>query len=349
MKKILIILDGLADKGNNTSLHLAKTPNLDLLAKNGKTGLMYPIKNIAPESSASQFSILGQDLAKCPGRGPIEALGLGIKLKRGEIALRCNFANIKHEKITNPRANIPPKKVISKLNKINSDIKIIPSVGYRAVMIVKNASPNISNTHPGYIKYKNISKAITPTNTKKICKGDKKTSDKINSFIEKAEKILKNRTILIRGAGKSPSVTDKMSDWALIADMPVEIGLGKLLGMQILKKGKDKIKQIIRCKKNVYVQIKGPDTYGHKGDKKAKIKAIEQIDKTLKPLTQLKNIIICITSDHATPCSLKRHSKDPVPLLIYGKGKDNVKKFSEKDCKKGSLGIIQGKDLMKLL
>lgn len=348
MKKILIILDGLADKGNNTSLQLAKTPNLDLLAKNGKTGLMYPIKNIAPESGASQFSILGQDLAKYPGRGPIEALGLGIKLKKGEIALRCNFAKIKGEKITDIRAKIPSKKILSKLNKLNPDIKIIPSIGYRAVMIIKNASPNVSNTHPGYIKHKNISKAITAIKTKKTCKGDKKTSKKINDFIKEVEKILTNRTILIRGAGKAPPKIKKIENWALIADMPVEIGLGRLLSMQILKK-EEVIKQTISCKKNIYVQIKGPDTYGHKGDKKAKIKAIEKIDKTLKPLTKLKNTIICITSDHATPCSLKRHSADPVPVLIYGKGKDKVNRFSEKDCKKGSLKQIYGKDLMKLL
>jgi len=132
--------------------------------------------------------------------------------------------------------------------------------------------------------------------------------------------------------------------------MPVEIGIGKMAGMKIMKRSKNEIKQIMRQKGNVYVQIKGPDKFGHVGDVKGKIKAIEKIDRALKPLKNSRTLV-CITSDHSTPCSLKRHSADPVPVLMYSKNlkKDSVNKFSELSCKKGSLGTIQGKNLIKVL
>jgi len=55
--------------------------------------------------------------------------------------------------------------------------------------------------------------------------------------------------------------------------------------------------------------------------------------------------IICITADHATPCSLKVHSDTPVPLLISGgniNSAEKAQKFSERFCEKGSLGLING-------
>jgi len=66
--------------------------------------------------------------------------------------------------------------------------------------------------------------------------------------------------------------------------------------------------------------------------------------------TNLEKNIIAITADHSTPCSLKTHSDDPVPLLIASEGiiSDGTADFSEKFCAKGSLGELEGKDLMSL-
>ncbi len=83
---------------------------------------------------------------------------------------------------------------------------------------------------------------------------------------------------------------------------------------------------------------------------KEKVKSIEKIDKEF--ISKIRNLpfdVICVTADHSTPCSVKAHSKDPVPILVYGKGKDSVKEFSEKACKKGGLGFFEGRRLLKLL
>ena len=346
MRKILIILDGVADIMPNTSLKLSKHPNLDFLAKNGKTGLMHPVKGIAPESDAAQFVLLGQKLKNYPGRGVIEALGAGLKISKENVYLRGNFMKIKNNKITS-RVDAP-RNLIKKLDKIDKDIKIIPTKGHRCVVVVKNASPNITNTHPNYARFRNYSMAIRGSNKELACKGDKKTSRKINNFIKEAKKILKDKTILLRGASNKIPRVKKLKNWIMIADMPVEYGLARLLGMKIVNK-KNEINAILKSRKNVYLQIKDPDIPGHLGSLKNKIKAIENLDRRLKPLTALKQVIICVTADHATPYQLGRHSKDPVPLLIYGKEKDNTPRFDEVSCKKGSLKQVEGKNLFKLL
>ena len=61
--------------------------------------------------------------------------------------------------------------------------------------------------------------------------------------------------------------------------------------------------------------------------------------------------LVCVTADHSTPCLLKAHSADPVPVLIAGRAvtSDTVESFSEKTCAKGSLKVLSGPQLMPLL
>lgn len=359
-RKILIILDGFADsvKDGKTSLEMAKTPNLDFIASKGECGLMWPIKGIAPESGASQFVLLGGKLKDYPRRGVIEAVGADVKMNKKDLAIRINFAKASKGKITQIRVNIPSEDIISKLNKIDKDIKIIPTVGYRGIMIVKNAgTADVSNTHPGYETYRNYSRAISIHDlTLKKCIGDKGICRKINEFVYEAERIMGGgRTMLLREAGLARNIpkVKKMKNWVFMGDMPVERGLAKIFGMKLMGKSKGHIKEIIHLKENVYIQIKGADPFGHIGDKKGKVKAIRNIDEMLKPLKELcerKDVVLCITSDHATPPELKRHSADAVPVLIYnGKDKDDVGKFCEKNCVLGKLGKFEGKDLMSLM
>ena len=140
-------------------------------------------------------------------------------------------------------------------------------------------------------------------------------------------------------------------------------GLGAISGMDIVEvngatglpntnvKAKfDEARKQIRKYDFVFVHVKPTDIYGENGDCKGKKEFIEKIDKAIGKLDEVCATIL-ITADHSTPCSHEDHSGDPVPLLIYGKNiePDSVDKFGEKYCKKGSLGVVEGKNLMNVL
>jgi len=400
--------------GNETPLGVAETPNMDRLAWNGKTGLMYTVgKGIAPESDVGVISILGYDPFKySTGRGILEAVGAGLSIKSGGLALRCNFATLgRRGKIIDRRAgrDLTNEEAQALSQAINTRVKLESypvtfefksTIGHRAVLVIKrkgkSLSSRITNTDPAYVRVEGLSVAAAQAQMiLKQCEPMDKTEEAkasailINEFTEKSCKILdrhevnrkraargklRANLILTRDAGHLlPDFFDINQRYrmrfACLADMPVERGIAKLAGMRLIDlppPSKDlKEDSLFRVKKLLevlprhdcfYIHIKGPDEPGHDGNFKLKTRLIETIDKfffgRLLSKVDLKNHIICVASDHATPCLLKNHSDDPVPVLIAGdkiKG-DEVYKFSEKECRKGSLGFLkQGTMLMPKL
>ena len=97
-KKILfIILDGAADNIEKTPYMLASKPNLDLITKNGLSGLLENREGKYPDSAISNFVLLGYDKGEFPGRGYLEALGANLKITPGSVYVRANFASVKEE------------------------------------------------------------------------------------------------------------------------------------------------------------------------------------------------------------------------------------------------------------
>jgi len=103
----------------------------------------------------------------------------------------------------------------------------------------------------------------------------------------------------------------------------------------------------------VYVHLKGPDEPGHDGDFEGKKKSIEDIDAGFfAELASAEARLICVTADHSTPCIVKGHSDDPVPLMITGPGvnSDGSSRFNESFAAKGSLGTLKhGYEILKML
>ena len=369
---LLVVLDGAGDLpckelGGRTPLQAAHMPSLSSLPKT--LGMLSIAGKIAPESDTGVFSVLGFDPFKYkPGRGSLEAIGAGLELTKDCVALRANFATVKDGKITDRRAGRittqDAKKLEEKINKgvmLSEKFAFKATAGHRGVLVLygSDLSSQVSNTDPAYSKEGSLSNANADFSSQTIpCKALSKNAEKtaalVNEFISKASSVLsgeKANFILLRGADYRPEKPPwLMKDWTIIADMPLEIGIGKLLGMQVIS-----LKNTNNCpagyeesaglamqalkNKNVYVHIKGPDLFGHDGDALGKKKCLEEIDKHF--FGNIKHDKIAVTADHATPCPLKGHSNDAVPFCITGKG--DKTKFAE-----NASAPIKAQELMKI-
>jgi 2,3-bisphosphoglycerate-independent phosphoglycerate mutase len=419
LKLVYVVIDGMADiptkeKDNQTPLSAAHTPNLDGLANKGNTGLMYAIsKGIAPQSDAAVISVLGYDpFYYAPGRGVLEALGIGMSIKNGDLVLRCNFATLgEKNKIIDRRVgrSLTSEEALELSQYVNEKVKLESypaffelksTAGHRAVLVIHNEagvlSSKITNTDPAYTRLERLSvaekefemllKKCAPMNQSNSAKA---SAILVNEFIDKSTKVLndneinKNREkckklkanlILTRDAGnKLPQFFDFQKKYgfsfACLADMPVERGIAKAAGMSLIDlpppSGDLKKDCLLRVKKLIevlpqydcfYIHIKGPDEPGHDGNFNLKKEMIATVDKyffgEFLRQVDLSNFLICVTADHATPWILKAHSDDPVPVLISGSilQPDEAVNFSENECHRGSLGILQkGTELMPLL
>ena len=409
MKLIYAVIDGMGDLpidelGNKTPLEAAKTPNMDCLARNGQNGLMYSVgKGVAPESDAAVISLLGYNPFKySTGRGIIEAVGAGIDVRNGDLALRCNFATLGHGKeiIDRRVARTLSTEEATELSQAANEEVILEScpaafefkntLGHRAVLVIRNKkcslSGKITNSDPAYTIVNGL--GVATPNVEMVLKECKPMDNTeaarisaaaVNEFIEKTHKLwenhdvnrkraaagkLKANVVLTRDAGnqlpKFFNICERYNvRFAALADMHAENGIARLSGMtsSLLPPPTGNLKKDceIRVKKLIelmpehdcfYIHLKGPDEPGHDGNCKRKTDIISAIDefffgKLLREVS-LEDCVICVTSDHATPCVLKVHSDTPVPLLISGgkvKG-DEVAKFSERECAKGSLGVL---------
>jgi len=400
--------------GNKTPLEAAETPNMDFLAKRGQTGLMYTVrKGIAPESDVAVISILGYDpFTYSTGRGILEALGAGVTVKNGDLALRCNFATLGSGKtIIDRRAgrNLTTSEATELSKAVNEKVKLESypvdfefknTVGHRAVLVIRSRgkplSSRITNVDPAYSRVKQLGVAETDVEmVVKKCEPMEETEEAknsaklVNEFVEKshivldehevnkrrvAENKLKANLILPRDAGhvlpKFFNINKKYNvHFASLTDMPLEGGISKLAGMHItilpppsrdLKRDctlrVKKLLELLPLYDCFYIHIKGPDEPGHDGNFNLKAHLIAIIDRyffgSLLQRIKLEDYVFCVTADHSTPCKLKTHTDDPVPLLISCSKmeSDNVRKFSEKECRKGSLGILErGTELMPTL
>ena len=100
-----------------------------------------------------------------------------------------------------------------------------------------------------------------------------------------------------------------------------------------------------------YIHFKETDMPGHDNKPLEKRKMIELLDEKffseLKKLALKKKIRVVVAADHSTPCKLKEHSSDPVPVLAFDNKNRAKKRFTENDCKNGELGKIYGKEFLK--
>jgi 2,3-bisphosphoglycerate-independent phosphoglycerate mutase len=375
-KIVLVVLDGLGGLpvDGRTELEAARTPNLDALSRRSACGLHVPVAyGITPGSGPGHLGLFGYDPVKCRiGRGVLEALGLGLEVKKTDVAVRCNYATIKDGVITDRRAGRMPteqsRKLTEKLQKELpriGDVELIfaPGMEHRFAVLMRFPGPLnpdatvINDTDPQ-------KEGEAPLHAVPLTKDAESVAEIADRMIRMAHEILKNEEkanyILTRGFSGMPHIPTFQEAFGLnaiaIATYPMYRGLARIVGMDTppLEGSVEDEIRFLRQNYNKYdfffLHVKKVDSYGEDGNFEGKAARIEEFDALLPQLLSLNPDVLIITGDHSTPALMKGHSWHPVPLLLsspYVLG-GLCASFSERECVKGELGIFPAVNILPL-
>jgi 2,3-bisphosphoglycerate-independent phosphoglycerate mutase len=364
---LIFICDGVADRpikelDGKTPLEAARTPNFDRLARLGENGLVDPIApGVRAGSDTAHLALLGYDPYEYyTGRGPFEALGVGMDVRPGDVAFRCNFATVEERdgellvkdrragRITEGTAELVAPLDGVELAGVKCFIK--ESTAHRAALVLRGdgLGAAVSDVDP-HEEGAAVARAAGATPE------DQKTAAVVNEFVELSYETLKGHALngerekrglppanilLPRGAGLAPHIPRVTQLYDLTAAAVVEVGLirgiARYCGLDVVplppevNGGLDTdlgafmaaTAEALEKYDLVLANVKGPDVAGHDGDAAAKVDVIERIDAAAAPL--FDNLpAAChaaLLSDHATPVAVRDHSGDAVPVVFWGPG-----------------------------
>lgn len=377
-KIALVVLDGVGDiaikeNGYLTPLEAAKTPIMDKLSREAIQGRMTPVApGVTPGSGPGHLALFGYDPVDTQvGRGVIEALGLGLELKAGDVAARANFCSLDADGLVTDRraGRIETEEcerlcaILSrKIKKVsNTQIIIQPGKGHRFVVIFRGTGMEgpLNDTDPQREGLPIAESTPLDPSSKKA----QKAAKLIKAFYDKALPILKDERpangFLMRGIAHQPDIPTFEERYKLkaacLAVYPMYKGLAQLVGMDKVEGPQSISEQFNRYLEEYdnydffFIHYKYTDMYGEDGNFEAKKKAIEELDEALPILLQKRPDVIAITGDHSTPCPMKGHSWHPQPVLLTSafSGSDKLDRFTETGANIGSMGVFDAKFLMR--
>ena len=322
MKHIIILGDGMADwpvpsLGGKTLLQAARTPNMDNLARMGRTGKLITVApGFHPGSEVANMSVMGYNLPRVyEGRGPLEAASIGIDLKSGEMAMRCNLVCIEGDIIKNHSAGHITTEEADVLIKFLQEqlgderIHFYTGVQYRHLLVVKGGDKRLGCTPPHDVPLK----PFRPLLIKPECPEAQETADLLNDLILRSQALLNNHPVNLKrmAEGKDPANSiwpwspgyrpqmERLSDrfpqikrGAVISAVDLINGIGYYAGLRRINvegatglydtNYENKVSaalEALRTDDFVYLHIEASDEAGHEGDVPLKIMTIENLDK----------------------------------------------------------------------
>lgn len=374
---VLLVLDGLGGlphpESGLTELETASTPNLDALAAGSACGLIHPVApGVTPGSGPGHLSLFGYDPREHQiGRGILSALGLGLEVGPGDVAARVNFCTVEDGVVTDRRAgristdvNREMCAIIrEKVEVAGLSFSITPEKDHRAALILmgQDLSDAITDSDPERT-------GMAPLKVEPRDPSDRKavrTAEQVNRFLEEAGKALAGQSpanmILTRGFSGHPHTPGMRHRYrveaAAIATYPMYRGLARLVGMEVLGTGDDFSAEIDTLEANwerfdyFFLHYKKTDSAGEDGDFSRKVNCIEEVDSLLPRILDLQPDVLAVTGDHSTPATLKGHSWHPCPLILNSPWEitGGARRFSERECARGGLGIFNAVHLISLM
>lgn len=372
---LFLVMDGLGgfrtpDRGSE--LAEANIPNLDRLAAESITGMLFPVApGITPGSGPGHLALFGYDPFEYKiGRGALSAAGLGYELRPGDVAARVNICTLSPDgKIVDRRAGrIPTEEaelvcrlVLDGLDLDGVEVVLAPEREHRALLLLRgpNLDPRLADTDPQ-------AEGVEPLSPRALDPAAEPTARAISTILDHARTVLASREranyLLFRGFDSQADLPSFSRRYRLkaqvIAEYPMYIGIARLLGMTARFAVSGLTDQIDELRKTfsdfdfTFLHIKATDSAGEDGDFDRKVAAIEEVDRVLIPAArELDPDVLVVTGDHSTPSQHGAHSWHPVPVLVNSRsaGCDLVSKFDEDHCIAGSIGQRRACELFSIV
>jgi 2,3-bisphosphoglycerate-independent phosphoglycerate mutase len=381
MKYIVVLGDGMADEplgelGGKTPLEYARTPSMDRMAQDGACGMLRTIPDgFEAGSDIANMAVLGYAPEKYyTGRGPLEALSMGVDLAPDDVAYRCNLVTVEENTMIDFSAgHISSKEgddLFASLQQEIPDVMLKPGISYRNLLVVHGGRGAVS-TPPHDI----VGQGISPFLPKG---GD---ADLLLQCMDISRQVFEGHPVnkaRIR-AGRRPAT--RIWPWSgghkpafplfeqkygkkggIISAVDLLNGIARCAGMEVItvpgatgyldtdyaakaRFALDAIKHL----DFVYVHIEAPDEAGHLGNVEEKVKAIERVDGVVGTIRDQFDGVLAVLPDHPTPIRVKTHTRDPVPFVVVGRGTDGSTAYSEVTGRAGGLGTINATEFLYFL
>jgi 2,3-bisphosphoglycerate-independent phosphoglycerate mutase len=321
------------------------------------------------------MSILGYDPQKYyTGRGPLEAMSMGVDLAPTDVAYRCNLVTVRNEIMADFSAghisSADGAALFSALAPVVPDVTIRAGVSYRNLLVISRGN-GATSTPPHDIVGQNIAGYLPHGGDALL----------LLSCMEKSREVFARHPVNLArvNAGKPPATQiwpwsggrrpafplfkDKYGKTGgMISAVDLLKGIAKCAGMEVITvpgatgyldtdytaKARYAL-DAIRHLDFLYLHIEAPDEAGHLGSVEEKVRAIERVDDVVGMIHEKFDGVLAVLPDHPTPIRIKTHSREPVPFVIWGKGKDATTQFSEREAQKGSFWMKDAPEFLSFL
>ncbi|MDR3155072.1 MAG: cofactor-independent phosphoglycerate mutase [Deltaproteobacteria bacterium] len=377
--------------GGLTPLQKAATPNLDTLAKDGLLARCSTIpEGMPPGSDVAIMSLLGY-CAKgvLTGRGPLEAMALSIPLGDEDLAFRLNLVTVgrgggKTVMLNHAAGDIPGSEAAPLLEALSRGLPLAPGMAvrqglsYRNLLVWPGAPEGLASIPPHNHLDQPVDAFLDDPAYRPV-------SDLVRAswaILEehpinlgrRARGLPPANSIWLWGQGRTPKVRSYSERWgitgATVSAVDIIRGLALATGLDVINvpgatgtldtdyEGKAAAAlEALRTRDLAVVHLEAPDECSHQGDLAAKLQAIENFDRrivgpVLSRLPSFGDFRILCSCDHFTPVSLKTHTSDPVPFVLYDSAapaRTGAAGYSEAEALKTPLLVPDGPSLGRLL
>lgn len=390
VKHCVLIMDGAAgwplqERNRRTCLELARTPNLDALARDGFLGKVRTVPHgMEPSSACACMTLLGYDpRVYYRGRGSIEARSMEIPVAENEVVFRCNLVSVRdgrmHSYSSGYINNEESHQLIGALNNALGDhgVAFFPGISYRHIcrladrMETLQATCTPAHNIPGapvseYLPSGAGAGFLRDLMARSV---DVLAHHPVNEARVERGDVPANMIWLFWGSGQIPPMPAFEATYGLSAAMTsgvdLLLGLAKMADIRVLDIPgvtgdiyNDYAAQMegalvaLEEVDLVVIHVEAPDEAGHDGSAEDKVQAIERIDSDM--VARLRKlgkdrVRVLIAPDHPTPLQVQTHVADPVPFLLWGNSfeSNGAGRFTESEAEATGAVVDEGFYLMR--